>query len=114
MAEPRVAANVLPFGDDRAKLSLGWGIYNAPLNVGLIGQGLDQQQVDTFYDSAGNVVPPSPVVSQLALPAGGLEQPRFVTSSAGWQGRFGPEMRVSLYLGAVHGAPRFAFWCHAP
>src|SRR5256714_10575291 len=73
MAEPRVAANVLPFGDDRAKLSLGWGIYNAPLNVGLIGQGLDQQQVDTFYDSAGNVVPPSPVVSQLALPAGGLE-----------------------------------------
>jgi len=109
MAEPRVAANVLPFGDDRAKLSLGWGIYNAPLNVGLIGQGLDQQQVDTFYDSAGNVVPPSPVVSQFALPAGGLEQPRFVTSSAGWQERFGPKMLVSLYLLARNGSHGFAF-----
>src|ERR1700738_4448853 len=32
MLEPRLSGNVLPFGDDRAKLSLGWGIYNAPLN----------------------------------------------------------------------------------
>jgi carboxypeptidase family protein len=109
MAEPRVSANLLPFGDDRAKLSLGWGIYNAPLNLAVIGQVLDQQQVDTFYDSAGNVVPPSPVVSRFALPAGGLQQPRFATSSAGWQEKFGRNTLVGLELLARNGSHGFAF-----
>src|SRR5216684_5847675 len=49
MAEPRLSGNVLPFGDDRSKFSLGWGIYNAPLNLSVIAQAFDQQQVDTFY-----------------------------------------------------------------
>src|SRR6266446_819736 len=44
MLEPRLSGNVLPFGDDRATLSLGWGIYNAPLNLAVIEQALDQQQ----------------------------------------------------------------------
>jgi hypothetical protein len=109
MAEPPVSANVLPFGDDRAKVSLGWGIYDAPLNLALIGQVLDQQQVDTFYDSAGNVVPPSPVVSQFVLPAGGLHQPRFETSSAGWQEKFGGSTLVGLELLARNGSHGFAF-----
>ena len=85
MAEPRASANVLPFGDDRAKLSFGWGIYNAPLNLALIGQVLDQQQLDTFFfDAAGNPIPPSTVTSRFVV-QGGLRQPRFETSSAGWQ-----------------------------
>jgi carboxypeptidase family protein len=109
MAEPRVSANVLPFGDDRAKFSLGWGVYNAPLNLALIGQVLDQQQVDNFYDSGGNVVPPSPVVSQFVLPAGGLQQPRFETSSAGWQEKFGRNTLVGLELLARNGSHGFAF-----
>src|SRR5580704_4166920 len=33
MAGPRLSANLLPFGDDTAKISIGWGIYNAPLNL---------------------------------------------------------------------------------
>jgi hypothetical protein len=109
MAEPRVSANVLPFGDDRAKFSLGWGIYNAPLNLAVIGQVLDQQQIDTFYDSAGNVVPPSPAVSQFVLPAGGLQQPRFATSSAGWQEKFGGNTLVGLEILARNGSHAFAF-----
>jgi hypothetical protein len=109
MAAPRVSANVLPFGDDRAKFSLGWGIYNAPLNLALIGQAFDQQQVDTFYNSAGAVVPPSPVVSQFVLPAGGLQQPRFATTSAGWQEKFGRRTLVSLDLLARNGSHGFAF-----
>jgi hypothetical protein len=109
MAAPRVSANVLPFGDDRAKFSLGWGIYNAPLNLALIGQVFDQQQVDTFYNSAGAVVPPSPVVSQFVLPAGGLQQPRFATTSAGWQEKFGRRTLVSLDLLARNGSHGFAF-----
>ena len=109
MAEPRVSSNVLPFGDDRAKLSFGWGIYNAPLNLALIGQVLDQQQIDTFYDPAGNVVSPSPVVSQFVMPASGLRQPRFATSSASWQEKFGRNTLVSLELLARNGSHGFAF-----
>ena len=109
MAEPRVSANVLPFGDDRAKVSVGWGIYNAPLNLALIGQVLDQQQVDTFYDSTGGVVPPGPIVSQFVMPAGGRKQPRFTTSSAGWQEKFGRNTLVSLELLARNGSHGFAF-----
>jgi hypothetical protein len=109
MAEPRVSGNVLPFGDDRAKFSLGWGIYNAPLNLALIAQTLDQQQVDTFYNATGAVIAPSPVVSQFVLPAIGLQQPRFATTSAGWQERFGRNTLVSLNLLARNGSHQFAF-----
>lgn len=110
MAEPRVSANVLPFGDDRAKFSAGWGIYDAPLNLALIGQVLDQQQVDTFFfDSSGNpLVTPSTVTSQFVLPSG-LKQPRFATSSAGWQEKFGRNTLVSLDLLARNGSHGFAF-----
>lgn len=109
MAEPRASANVLPFGDDRAKLSFGWGIYNAPLNLALIGQVLDQRQVDTFFfDAAGNPIPPSTTTSQFVLP-GRLSQPRFATSSASWQEKFGRDTLVSLDLLARNGSHGFAF-----
>ena len=109
MAEPRASANVLPFGDDRAKLSLGWGIYNAPLNLALIGQVFDQQQLDTFFfDAAGNPIAPSTVTSQFVI-LGGLKQPRFATASAGWQEKFGRNTLVSLELLARNGSHGFAF-----
>ena len=109
MAGPRVATNVLPFGDDRAKFSMGWGIYNAPLNLALMGQAFDQQQVDTFYDPTGAAVPPGAILSQFVMPAGGLRQPRFATSSAGWQEKFGRNTLVSLELLARNGSHGFAF-----
>src|SRR6266478_146260 len=109
MAEPWLSGNVLPFGEDRAKLSLGWGIYNAPLNLSLIAQVYDQQQADTFYDPTGKIVVLGPVVSQFVLPAGGLQQPRFTISSAGWQEKFGRNTLVSLELLARNGYHGFAF-----
>jgi len=109
MSEPRLSANFLPFADDRSKLSLGWGIYNAPLNLSLIAQVFDQQQVDTFYGPTGNALPPGPVVSQFVLPAGGLHQPRFTISSAGWQQKFTRNTLVSLDLLARNGYHGFAF-----
>jgi hypothetical protein len=65
MFEPRISGNVLPFGDDNAKLSLGWGIYNAPLNLSVIKQALDQQQIDIFFDHTGTVLGGS-AISQLS------------------------------------------------
>src|SRR5216684_3505353 len=109
MAEPRLSGNVLPFGDDRSKFSLGWGIYNAPLNLSVIAQAFDQQQVDTFYDATGKVVVLGPVQSRFVLPSGGLQQPRFTISSAGWQEKFGKHTLVGLELLARNGDHGFAY-----
>jgi Carboxypeptidase regulatory-like domain len=107
MVEPRLSGNVLPFGDDRAKLSLGWGIYNAPLNLSLLAQAFDQQQLDTFYDTTGTLQ--STVTSQFVLPARGLRQPRFTITSAGWQQKLGKKTLVSLDLLARNGYHGFAY-----
>lgn len=109
MAGPRLSANVLPAGDDTSKISIGWGIYNAPLNLSLIGQTLDQRQIDTFYDPTGNIVAPSPVVSQFVLPANGLQQPRFTISSAGWQQKFAHNTLLTLELLARNGSHAFVY-----
>jgi hypothetical protein len=109
MAEPRLSGNVLPFGDDNTKLSLGWGIYNAPLNLALIEQSLDQQQVDTFFDNTGKVPVGAPAVSQFVIPARGLRQPRFTTTSAGWQQKIRRNTLVGIDLLARNGYHGFAY-----
>lgn len=109
MAEPRISGNYLPFEDGRAKFSLGWGIYNAPLNLSLIGQAYDQRQVDNFYDPSGSAVVLGPVVSQFSLPRGGLQQPRFTISTASWQERFGGKTFAELKLLARNGYHGFEY-----
>lgn len=108
MAEPRLAANVLPFGDARSKVSLGWGIYNVPLNLSVIGQAFDQRQIDTFYNTAG-VVTQGPIASQFMLPVGGLQQPRFTNTSAGWQQKVAHNTLIGLDLLARNGYHGFAY-----
>lgn len=109
MAGPRLTGNYLPFGDDRARVSLGWGIYNAPLNLALLAQAYDQQQEDLFYDAAGTVVVLGPIASRFALPAGGLQQPRFAIVSGGWQQKLGRNTMASLELLARNGSHGFAY-----
>jgi Carboxypeptidase regulatory-like domain len=113
MPGPRVSANILPFGDDSSKISIGWGIYNAPLNLSIIGQTLDQRQIDTFYNSTvvapGPPVATSTVVSQFALPATGLQQPRFNTTSASWQQKLADNTLLTLNLLARNGSHGFAY-----
>ncbi len=109
MAGPRLSANLLPLGDDRSKLSFGWGIYNAPLNLSLIGQTLDQQQIDTFYDPTGLVVVGPPAVSQFVRTSSGLQQPRFTISSAQWQQKFAHNTLLTLNLLARNGYHGFVY-----
>jgi hypothetical protein len=109
MAEPRISGNILPRGDDHSKISLGWGIYNAPLNLSVIGQTLDQQQIDTFFNTAGQIQPPGAVTSQFLLPTSGLRQPRFTITSAGWQQKFAHSTLLTLELLARNGYHGFAF-----
>jgi|SRR5579872_2080543 len=109
MAGPRLSANVLPFGDDTSKISIGWGIYNAPLNLSVIGQTLDQQQIDTFYDPTGKIIVGAPAVSQFVRPAGDLEQPRFNISSAQWQQKFAHSTLLTLNFLARNGSHGFVY-----
>jgi hypothetical protein len=109
MFEPRISGNVLPFGDDNAKLSLGWGIYNAPLNLSFIEQALDQQQIDIFFDPTGTVPLGGPAISRFMLPAHGLRQPRFTTSSAGWQQKIRRNTLFDIELLARNGYHGFVY-----
>src|SRR5216683_1887127 len=109
MLEPRVSGNVLPFGDDNVKLSLGWGIYNAPLNLSVVEQSLDQQQIDVCCNRTGTVLAAGPAISQFALPARGLRQPRFTTTSAGWQQKIRRNTVVGFELLARNGHHGFAY-----
>lgn len=109
MAEPRISGNFLPFGDARSKFSLGWGIYNSPLNLAQIAQVFDQQQLDSFYDPTGTLVVLGPVAGRFVLPAAGLQQPRFIISSAGWQQKIGAATLLDLELLLRNGYHGFAF-----
>jgi len=94
---PRLAANLLPFRDDRSKISVGWGAYYRPINMALWGEGLDQERKDTFYGQTG--MPPLPTfITQFTLPSGGLRQTRFNTSSAEWEQKFGSNTFVGATL----------------
>jgi len=97
MAEPRVALNWMPFAEKTAKFSIGWGIYDIPLNLSVIGQTADQAQVDTLYDTTGALTA-GPATSRFVLQPGALRQPYFGIASAGWQQRFGDKTIVSVEL----------------
>ena len=109
MFEPRLSGNVLPSGDDNAKFSLGWGIYNAPLNLSVIEQSLDQQQIDIFFDPTGTVPVGGPAISQFVLPPHRLRQPRFTTSSAGWQQKIRRNTLFDIELLARNGYHGFVY-----
>jgi hypothetical protein len=95
---PRLAANLLPFRDDRTKISVGWGIYYRPINMALWGEGLDQEREDTLYDQTGTTPLGPAFITQFLLPPGGLRQPRFNTSSVEWEQKFGSNTFAGVTL----------------
>jgi Carboxypeptidase regulatory-like domain len=101
LVQPRLALNLLPFSDKRAKFSIGWGMYNIPLNLSVIGQAYDQAQVDTLYNAAGTAPIDGPATSRFILPANGLtslQQPYFNIASAGYEQKMGANTLVKLEL----------------
>ena len=95
---PRLAANFLPFSDDRTKISLGWGIYYRPINMALWGAGLDQERVDTLYDQTGTTPVVGPAITRFLLPSGGLRQTGFNTSSVEWEQKLGSNTFTGIAL----------------
>jgi hypothetical protein len=94
---PRLSANLLPFRDDRTKISVGWGTYYRPINMALWGEGLDQARSDTLYDQNGTTALGT-YTTRFLLPAGGLRQPRFDTSSAEWEQKLGSNTSTGVTL----------------
>jgi hypothetical protein len=95
---PRLAANLLPFRDDRTKISAGWGIYYRPVNLALWGAGLDQERNDTLYDQTGTTPVLGPTFTRFLLPSSGLQQPRFNTSSVEWEQKLGSNTYAGITL----------------
>ena len=101
LVQPRLALNWMPLKDNRGKFSIGWGMYNIPLNLSVIGQAYDQQEVDTLYNTPGKVPIQGPATSAFVLPTNGLQslqQPYFDIASAGWEQRIGENTLVSVEL----------------
>ena len=109
LVQPRAAVNYLPFADGRGKFSIGWGIYNIPLNLSVLGQTQDQQQVDTLYNPGTGAVIAGPATSTFTMPAHGLQQPFFDITSAGWQERIWKKTILSVELLARNGHRELAF-----
>ena len=100
---PRLAANLLPFRGDRTKISVGWGIYNRPVNLALWGLGLDQERSDTLYDQTGTTSLGT-FTTRFLLPSGGLRQSRFNTSSVEWEQKLGSNTFTGItFLHRVEG-----------
>jgi hypothetical protein len=93
---PTIAVNYIPFKDDRAKLTLAWGIYYEPLNLSLLALGHDQSRLD-LVNSTDTVTPAleGPFTTRFILP-GGFRQPRFETASAGWKERVGASTFLTI------------------
>ena len=107
LAQPRLSLNFLPFADARAKFSVGWGLYDIPLNLSVIGQTYDQREVDTIYNYGSACPPPltvcttGPATSAFILPPGGLrslQQPYFDITSAGYVQQIGNHTLLKLEL----------------
>ena len=101
LVAPRLGANWIPFSDGRAKFNVNWGIYYQPPDLTLFGIAHDQTRIDSVYgpgspqfDTPAGLQ--SPVTSRFTVP-GGLAQPRFYTTSLGWQEKFGAATFLNIH-----------------
>ena len=98
LVQPRLAMNWVPAEDGRMKFTLAWGEHYQPLNLTILGQGVDQQRIDTFYDPTGLIPLGNPIVSTFVVPHAGLSQPRSYNLTAEWDEKF----FHNSYIGAAY------------
>jgi len=93
---PRISVNVLPFKSDRTKLSAAWGIFLQPVTLSTLGPAYDQQRSDVYYGQPPRPPVFGPVLSRFALMEEMLKQPRFHTTSLGWEQGIGRNSQVGF------------------
>src|SRR6476646_1416367 len=77
LPQPRIILNWLP--RNAMKFSLGWGIYDEPVFLSLIGQSEDQQRTDIL-----STAPLTPIVTSFSR-IRSLQEPYFQTTSVEWE-----------------------------
>ena len=93
---PRVSVNILPFKNDRAKFSAAWGVFLQPVTLSNLGPAYDQQRSDVFYGQPPRPPAFGPVISRFTLMQEMLKQPRFHTTSLGWEQAIGRNSQIGL------------------
>ncbi len=96
VSSPRISANFLPFKSDDTKLTASWGVFIQPLTLSSLGPAYDQRRSDIFYDSTGLEPAFGPVTSRFVLPPERLKQPRFHTTSFGWEQNIGRNSQAEV------------------
>src|SRR5581483_8460395 len=89
---PRLAMNLLPFSDQRARFTVAWGVYYQSVDLRRYSYGLDQQRVDMINSGAG---PQGPFLSRFVI-SPQLRQPHFQTTSVGWVEQLGEATMLSV------------------
>lgn len=95
---PRISANIQPFGNEQTKFTAAWGVFVQPVTLSLVGPAYDQERTDTFSGPAEAPFTRGPVVSRFTLPRENLRQPRFYTTSLGWEQVIKENTRIGFNL----------------
>ena len=95
LVQPRITVNYMPLADNRAKFSVGWGMYSVPLSLGLIGLTMDQQEVDTTYAADGVTPVVNGAVSQFVL-GEDWKMPYFGIANASYEQKIGSHTLITL------------------
>ncbi len=90
LPQPRFIVNWFPRAS--MKFSLGWGIYDQPVFLSLIGQTRDQQRIDVLSTS-----PLTPIITSFSR-TGSLHEPYFRTFSAEWQKAWNTQTTSSIHF----------------
>jgi hypothetical protein len=95
---PRISANYLPFKSNNTKFTASWGVFVQPATLSVLGSAYDESRLDVFYPRTNGPPVIGVVTSHFVLPQGLLKQPRFYTSSFGWQQNFGQKTQAEANL----------------
>jgi Carboxypeptidase regulatory-like domain len=90
LVQPRLVVNWTP--QNTEKFSFGWGLYDEPVYLSLIGQSRDQQRIDLL-----GTTPATPIITSFSLTPG-LREPYFETISAEWEKAWTPEMLSGIHF----------------
>jgi hypothetical protein len=90
LPQPRFFVNWIP--QSTTKFSLGWGLYDQPVYLSLIGQSRDQLRIDVL-----STAPVTPIVTSFSLTSG-LHEPYFQTLSAEWEKAWNAQTLSSVHF----------------
>jgi hypothetical protein len=93
---PRIAVNLLPLKNDRAKVTAAWGVFLQAMTLSILGPTYDQQRSDTFFGLPPKPPVTGPVITRFILPDEKLKQPRFYTTSLGYEQTVGRKFQFAF------------------